>query len=368
MSIFIRIAPIAVLIFIIISGCSKNPANPNNSTDPGGNESLKLEDFAFLEYDEYVVNNHNLKNPYGTWYEPVLNREQSLGEPFTDVNGNGVYDEGEDIFIMSANPSVNQDIDRNSTYTGPNDPWSPGIPFDDIDGDGEYDEDNLDRHSYEPGKPFCDLNLNGKRDSLLKTEFYICYPTLVRYRDSSVIRLVRNQYSFRFNSDSNLTYDIDYSPNGGYTLYDNSFVFKNESFEIHGFIHGSEFIIPVINTGTIKTGTYADTSVIRTPYWFDVLDEYNSLSNEYSFTKSVIPDTSITVNDVSYENALVIKMNDFRFIESGQPSSLNIEFYLSRDYGILGYKFSCTPRINRIETFESYFNLRYEENPGMMIS
>jgi outer membrane receptor protein involved in Fe transport len=94
--------------------------------------------------------------------EPYIDGDQSLGEPFTDVNNNGIYDEGIDIFVMSEDPELNQDLDRNSSYTPPfNFLWSPGIPFIDRNGNGIFDGQNF---QYDPGEPFTDVNGNGTYD------------------------------------------------------------------------------------------------------------------------------------------------------------------------------------------------------------
>jgi outer membrane receptor protein involved in Fe transport len=92
--------------------------------------------------------------------EPYLDGDVNLGEPFMDVNNNGVYEEGIDGFIMSDDAS-NQDLDRSSGYTGPDDTWVPGIPFIDRNGNGIYDAPN---ERYDPGEAFTDVNGNGLYD------------------------------------------------------------------------------------------------------------------------------------------------------------------------------------------------------------
>ncbi len=93
--------------------------------------------------------------------ERFIDGDYILGEPFTDVNGNGVYDPGLDIFIMSADSS-NQDLNHNGRYDGPDDPYSPGIPYDDLNHNGVYDPPDS---QYQIGEPFFDSNDNGKYDS-----------------------------------------------------------------------------------------------------------------------------------------------------------------------------------------------------------
>lgn len=93
--------------------------------------------------------------------EPFVNGDSVIGEPFTDINGNGVYDEGIDGFDR-----VNDDLNHNGDYDGPGVPgwtpnqWVPGIPFEDRNGNGLFDNPN-ENTTYDPGEPFVDLNGNG---------------------------------------------------------------------------------------------------------------------------------------------------------------------------------------------------------------
>lgn len=97
--------------------------------------------------------------------EPFIDGDSIIGEPFKDLNSNGVYDPGIDIFFFDIGPD-NQDLNHNGMYDGPCDnpfecPWTPGVPFLDRDGDGLYDPPNS---VYDPGEPFTDLNGNGIHD------------------------------------------------------------------------------------------------------------------------------------------------------------------------------------------------------------
>ena len=100
--------------------------------------------------------------------EPYLDGDVNLGEPFTDVNNNGTYDPSIDGFVMSPDPALNQDLDRNSVYTGPYASWVPGMPFIDRNGNGIFDYPN---QQYDPGEPFTDLNTNGRYDYGGNTNF-----------------------------------------------------------------------------------------------------------------------------------------------------------------------------------------------------
>ena len=96
--------------------------------------------------------------------EPYRDGDSCLGEPFTDVNGNGMYDLGIDIFISDCGSPLNQDFNCNGGWDGPDDcnQTSPGIgAFVDFDGDSVFDEMN---YQYDLGEPYLDFNDNGIRD------------------------------------------------------------------------------------------------------------------------------------------------------------------------------------------------------------
>jgi hypothetical protein len=84
--------------------------------------------------------------------EPFLDGDVNLGEPFVDMNGNGIYEEGIDYF------DTTMDLNGNGKYDGPNDPWTPGIPYWDRNSNGEFDYPN---GQYDEGELFSDLDANG---------------------------------------------------------------------------------------------------------------------------------------------------------------------------------------------------------------
>ena len=108
-------------------------------------------------YDEDRVFASNIDKP-----EPYVDGDVNLGEPFLDVNQNGIYDNGIDKFVMSSDPNVNMDLNRNSQYDGPSDTWTPGVPYQDLNGNGLYDAPN---GRYDYGEPFTDINHNNKWDA-----------------------------------------------------------------------------------------------------------------------------------------------------------------------------------------------------------
>ncbi len=130
--------------------------------------------------------------------EPYLDGDINLGENYTDVNNNGVYDEGIDIFTISNGPD-NQDVDRNSRYTYPYpyEEWSPGIPFIDRNGNGLYDRPN---NQYDPGEQFVDLNGNGVYDRAGSTKSFLnvgSYASTTQWHHRNIKRYVLESRVYR---------------------------------------------------------------------------------------------------------------------------------------------------------------------------
>jgi outer membrane receptor protein involved in Fe transport len=128
--------------------------NNNGSWDRGDNvvNDQNGNDRFDPELSKVLVNN---------LAEPYTDGDINLGEPFDDLNGNGVYDEGIDRWMGSADPIRNQDLNDNGMYDGPDDLWTRGIPYIDLNANGIYDPPNK---NYDEGEPFVDLNSNSKWD------------------------------------------------------------------------------------------------------------------------------------------------------------------------------------------------------------
>lgn len=101
--------------------------------------------------------------------EPFVDGDISVGEPFTDINRNGVWDA-----FLPGYPFGEpfEDLSHDGKYQGPTAPWRPGIPFQDLNGNGIYDPgggavsggwSNLDEN-YDLGEPFYDVNGDGIRN------------------------------------------------------------------------------------------------------------------------------------------------------------------------------------------------------------
>ena len=97
--------------------------------------------------------------------EPFIDGDSIRGEPYTDINANGRYDNGVDGFIRSSDKTINQDLNYNGKHDGPENTspfqWEPSIPYFDRNGNGIFD---LPNGLYDPGERFTDVNGNGQYD------------------------------------------------------------------------------------------------------------------------------------------------------------------------------------------------------------
>lgn len=99
---------------------------------------------------------------YNPVAEPFIDGDSVIGEPFFDLNANGRYEPGIDVFVKAPKGDPeNQDLNKDGLYNGPESPWSPGIPYYDRNGNGVYD---LGNNQYDFGEPFTDKNGNGIHD------------------------------------------------------------------------------------------------------------------------------------------------------------------------------------------------------------
>lgn len=88
--------------------------------------------------------------------EPYLDGDSIIGEPFTDVNFDRIFTPGIDQWDR-----LTQDLNQNGLYDGPSGVWSPGVPFVDLNGNSLYDPPNF---QYDYGEPFTDVNGSGVYD------------------------------------------------------------------------------------------------------------------------------------------------------------------------------------------------------------
>jgi outer membrane receptor protein involved in Fe transport len=129
--------------------------------DLNGNGVWDKGDFLLDKNHNGVLDANRISHINSRTPEPYVDGDSIIGEPFTDVNRNGVYDFGIDIFVMSPNPAINQDLNHNGQYDGPSGPWDPTLPYLDRNGNGLYDPPD---GSYDAGEPYKDVNGNGRYD------------------------------------------------------------------------------------------------------------------------------------------------------------------------------------------------------------
>lgn len=203
------ILAISCLSLIFTATCTQKRTNPL-SENPSDTLDVALSDYVYVDTTRpFVV--HTLASSYTC--EPVLAAEKIIGEPFSDINHNGVYDPGVDWFVISNDPATNQDLNLNGRHDGPENmtcsQWSPGIPFDDIDGDGEIrcSSDSFicpaPSDSAARRMPFFDVNHNGVWDSVVNSG-----ASLGKWRsqgDGPNLTLNCDS-AYRFVSDSGLKY------------------------------------------------------------------------------------------------------------------------------------------------------------------
>lgn len=103
--------------------------------------------------------------------EPFVDGDLSTGEPFTDVNRNGVWD-GPDVIPGYPMGEPFEDLSHDGKFQGPMDPWVPGIPFQDLNGNRIFDPGagitsgawSNTTENYNLGEPFYDVNGDGIRN------------------------------------------------------------------------------------------------------------------------------------------------------------------------------------------------------------
>ncbi|MEW5701159.1 MAG: carboxypeptidase-like regulatory domain-containing protein [Candidatus Zixiibacteriota bacterium] len=104
--------------------------------------------------------------------EPFVDGDQSLGEPYTDVNHNGVWD-GPGAINGYPLGEPFEDLSYDGKYQSPGDTWVPGVPFRDLNQNETFDASatppsgqwsNIDAY-YNEGEPYYDRNGNGRRDA-----------------------------------------------------------------------------------------------------------------------------------------------------------------------------------------------------------
>ncbi|MCJ7508232.1 MAG: hypothetical protein MUO85_05810, partial [candidate division Zixibacteria bacterium] len=150
---------VILLAVIFFLGCAEEVTNP-----PEGKVTYAIADYFPLQIgDEWTWQVHSRDSIP----EPYKDGDSCLGEPFTDVDGDGLFEEGIDTFIVCGSPDEpcpeNQDLNYNGGRDGPDmcGQIDDYVPFVDFDGDNIFDNPD---GQYNNGEPYLDLNNNGIRD------------------------------------------------------------------------------------------------------------------------------------------------------------------------------------------------------------
>jgi hypothetical protein len=131
---------VGIFVLLLFGGCTEKKVTSPSFTGP----------FLMTDYFPLSQGNEWTWEVVGEYWIPekFIDGDSSLGEPFTDVNQNGKYDNLEPF----------EDVNNNQKYDGPNVPWTPPIPYADRNNDGEYDAPN---GYWDEGELFLDLDGNG---------------------------------------------------------------------------------------------------------------------------------------------------------------------------------------------------------------
>lgn len=294
LTIFVAILPI---VFLQVGCEEKGESNPAASEPTYYYSELAVFDTAGYIFSRLDYPSSNSKIP-----EPLVNWEQSMGEPFTDSNGNGVYDEGVDSY---------QDLNDNGIYDGPNDPWTPGIPFDDIDGNGEFREDPGDHISnYQLGLPYADFNENHIHDGDLKAVYGIMkwVKGTWNYGLPAYYLTAADNAVYRFVSDSGLNYDLPFS----FTPTMFALIVEDDGL----YYRLDPNPVRVLNTGKIEAES--QTSV------------KGSQASPDQFKRTITLNASLTIDGQVYGDLIksTIEDSDDRYI-----------FYFAREKGVIAYEY-----------------------------
>jgi len=139
-SLIIRVMCVGIVISLVLAiGC-----NNKKCTAPIESSKFLMKDyFPLSEGDKW-----SWKIPGWIAKNEYVDGDLNLGEPYLDLNQNGVRDVNE-IF---------QDLNANGEYDGPSDPWEPGFLYVDRNGNGKYDPPD---GMWDEGEEFIDRDGDG---------------------------------------------------------------------------------------------------------------------------------------------------------------------------------------------------------------
>lgn len=292
-----------LIVIVAIIGCS------NDSTTGPASNRYTYYNYVHFDTAQFVFSKYEYPPaPDNRVSEPAVDWENSLGEPYFDLNGNGIYEPDIDSFVTALDPDENQDLNRNNQYDGPDDPWEPGIPFDDLNGNGEYDG-RPDTFSYFPGIPFCDHNSNGIRDTDLHASYGIFCFQCERLESGDFLCDVETFWNdrYKWTSDSGSTYNIylqDIPITVPMLLSDSGIGLNSSSLKLH-----------ILDKGPIR-------GLIDEEYTGEFYGQ------PAIFKKSIQVSQMLIIDNVKYRNLVFARFEHPEII---------CEFYFSQEHGFLGF-------------------------------
>ena len=263
----------------------------------------------------------------------IIDGDISLGEPFIDVNGDGVYDWSIDTFVVSLDPEKNQDLNHNGLYDGPDAYWSPGVPYDDLNKDGEF---NLPSREHEPGEPFGDINGNGVFDDPAEGGLSGDITKCVRRdhgADSIEYYYEYRDSTFLFTSDSGREYglpaqeDVTFSGGGQYLPLPEIRYLRTS----RGLMAqvDDQYSVLVLDTGTVVE------QVDRIPF-------YLGSDDSVSIRRSTTIDTSVFIAGIRRDSVTLVRIDRIEpypyqlpYMEGWREEYWH-EFYFIRGEGCIG--------------------------------
>jgi hypothetical protein len=318
-SVFIATVVVLLLIFFlhILQGCGDEIHIIDSGAPP------TFEDFVHFDTSRYNV---MLLSEVGQ--ELYYDGEYIIGEPFTDNNGNGIYDPGIDGFIKCVCDS-NQDLNHNGQYDGPDDPWFPGTPFDDINGDSIYQYPNW---QYDAGELFADIDLDSTFDYSVGGQVTKCRAIEIN-QDTVRYKFHYRDSCWLFTSDSGVNYFVPPRSTSWWNPIENDYrallrpIFSTTPTGLL-FLDTGLLRITVLDTGRIDGG---DTRVIA---------EYYGTWDSITFMRSVTLDTIVSFAGQTASRALLVRFSEPQQLD-GTPlpyyGKMFYEFYFTRDDGFIGF-------------------------------
>ncbi len=299
-----------LLITILLLSCGEDTVN--NTEDP---VEYTYTNFAKFSGMNYIMLREDMAGK-NTPPEIYLWWEKVIGEPFIDNNANGIYDDGVDTYT---------DLNQNSQYDGPNDPWSQGVPFDDVNEDGMYIVNPNWGSSITKTllTPYVDYNENGVWDSDLAYTFDIIQCQLIS--DTNYIKTYGFEWvdsAYHFVSDS------------GYNYYLPTNMLTTDKWTFYEFIeHPDSGLIFSRPASTFKL---FDTGQIVTDPDFYTDTALGNYGIPFEIQKKVTIDQSLTVEGKTYNNLVKVEA----FYQRGYSDTYDHwSFYLDSNIGLIAINF-----------------------------